>query len=572
MGRLGEALGHHMGAARVSAGMTAGAYLFCLVMTQAWWQYGVIYQIYPRSFRDANGDGIGDLTGIAQKLDYCASLGVDALWLSPIFPSPMADFGYDIANFTDIDPIFGTLDEFDELLAAIKRRGMRLILDYVPNHTSDRHPWFEESRTDRTNSKRDWYLWRDPGPGGGPPNNWMSNFGGSAWEWHAPTGQYYYHAFLKEQPDLNWRNPRVVAAMQDVLRFWLTRGVDGFRVDVLWHLIKDDQWRDNPPNPDYRPDMPPHHSQIPLYTADRPEVLQVVAGLRRVLDEFDDRVLIGEIYLPLNRLMAYYGHDHGGADHLDGVHLPFNFQLLQSAWDARVIAALIDDYERALPRNGWPNWVLGNHDNPRVASRVGTAQARVAAMLLLTLRGTPTLYYGDEIGMAGVSIPPDRVRDPFEKNVPGKGLGRDPCRTPMQWDETCHAGFSTGEPWLPLAENYREVNVAAENQDPASCLSLYRQLLALRRAHSALSIGDYQPLSTAGHILAYVRRAREDAILVALNFGMTACTFSAESFGGAGRILLSTHSGRRDEALGNEVALRPNEGLIAALSARTPSP
>jgi alpha-glucosidase len=414
-------------------------------MTHHWWQSGVIYQIYPRSFRDASGDGIGDLAGIAEKLDHCAGLGVDALWLSPIFPSPMADFGYDVADYTNVAAIFGTLEDFDALVAQAAERNLKIILDYVPNHTSDQHPWFLASRASRSDPKRDWYLWHDAAADGSPPNNWLSNFGGSAWEWDAATRQYYYHSFLKEQPDLNWRNPDVVAAMHEVLRFWLRRGLAGFRIDVLWMLIKDDQWRDNPPNPAYHAGMPLFHSQLPLYTTDRPETQEIVAGLRAVAEEFGDRVLIGEIYLPLERLMAYYGKE------LRGVQLPFNFQLLQTHWNARDIAAAIDRYEAALPRGGWPNWVLGNHDRPRIASRVGAAQARVAGLMLFTLRGTPTLYYGDEIGMHDVVIPADRIQDPLEKNVPGAGLGRDPCRTPMQWDASRYAGFSEHAPWLPIA-------------------------------------------------------------------------------------------------------------------------
>ena len=534
-------------------------------MTDSWWQRGVIYQIYPRSFLDANGDGIGDLRGIRDRLDYCASLGVDALWLSPIYPSPMADFGYDISDYTNVAPIFGTLEELDQLLVEIKRRGMRLILDYVPNHTSDAHPWFKDSRTSRDSPKRDWYLWRDPLPGGGPPNNWLSHFGGSAWAWDEATEQYYYHSFLKQQPDLNWRNPRVVAAMHEVLRFWLDRGVDGFRVDVLWLLMKDDLWRDNPPNPDYKPAMPAFHSQIPLYTSDRPEVQSIVSGLRSVLDAYDSRVLIGEIYLPLDRLMAYYGPN------LDGVHLPFNFQLLQSVWNARGVAALIDQYEGALPRGGWPNWVLGNHDNPRIASRVGLPQARVAAMLLLTVRGTPTMYYGDELGMVNVPIPADRVQDPLEKNVPGKGLGRDPCRTPMQWDGSSHAGFSVSEPWLPVSEDYPVVNVRSEAEDPSSCLTLYRRLLALRRSHPALSVGAYEPLAAAGDVLAYWRRMPEELVLIALNFGPEPCALTVESIGMNARILLSTHLDRANEAVVGEISLRANEGVIVALAAQTAS-
>jgi alpha-glucosidase len=524
-----------------------------------WWQRGVIYQIYPRSFQDSDGDGVGDLDGIRQRLDYCVRLGVDALWLSPVYPSPMADFGYDVSDYTGIHPLFGSLERFDKLLGEIKDRGLRLILDYVPNHTSDQHPWFRESRSSRDNPRRDWYLWRDPAPGGGPPNNWLSNFGGSAWTRDERTGQYYYHAFLASQPDLNWRNPDVRAAMHDVLRFWLRRGVDGFRVDVLWHLIKDAEFRDNPPNPQYSPGMPPHHSQVPLYTTDRPEVQQIVAGLRKVVDEFDDRVLIGEIYLPVERLVAYYGADLGG------VHLPFNFQLLQSVWNARGIAALIDQYERALPQGGWPNWVLGNHDNPRIASRVGLPQARVAAMLLLTLRGTPTMYYGDELGMVNVPIPREKVQDPYERKVPGIGVGRDPCRTPMQWDGSRNAGFTSGTPWLPLSDDYPAVNVKEEEADPHSILTLYHRLLELRRRHAALAIGSYEPVAMTGDLLAYIRRTPDEGFLVALNLGDEPFELSLDSLGLTGRTVLATHLDRADEGAVSDVGLREAEGVIIAL-------
>ena len=357
-----------------------------------WWKSAVIYQIYPRSFQDTDNDGVGDLRGIMQRLPYLVELGVDAIWISPIFPSPMADFGYDVSSYIDIDPLFGTLADFDALVAAAHACGIKVLLDFVPNHTSDQHPWFVESRSARSNPRRDWYIWRDPGPAGGVPNNWLSQFGGTAWELDPATGQYYYHAFLREQPDLNWRNPQVRQAMYGAMRFWLRRGVDGFRVDVLWHLIKDDRFRDNPVNPNFAPGMRPHEVLLPLYTTDRPEMEEVVAEMRSVVDEFDDRLLIGEIYLPIERLVKYYGRD------LKGAHLPFNFSLLSAPWHAATIAKLIAEYEAALPPGGWPNWVLGNHDRPRFAGRVGRDQARIAAMLLLTLRGTPTIYYGDEIG------------------------------------------------------------------------------------------------------------------------------------------------------------------------------
>ena len=536
---------------------TAGASVEA--MNQAWWQSGVIYQIYPRSFRDSNGDGIGDLRGIVDKLDYCATLGVDALWLSPIFPSPMADFGYDVADYSDVAAIFGTLADFDALLAQATRRGLKLILDYVPNHTSERHPWFTASRSSRLDGRRDWYLWRDPAPDGGPPNNWLSNFGGSAWEWDALSRQYYYHSFLKEQPDLNWRNPEVVAAMHEVLRFWLRKGVAGFRIDVLWMLIKDDEWRDNPPNPAYRPGMPLFQSQLPLYTTDRPEMRDIVAGLRAVADEFDDRVLIGEIYLPLARLVAYYGKDSRG------VQLPFNFQLLQTAWNARSIAELIDRYETALPADGWPNWVLGNHDNPRIATRVGAARARVAGMILLTLRGTPTLYYGDEIGMHNVPIPADLIQDPFEKNVPGMGLGRDPSRTPMQWDASPHAGFGEHFPWLPIAADADRVNVAVEAAEPASMLSLYRCLLQLRKQHAALSIGDYRAVAATGELLAYVRHTPTQRLLIVANLGAQPAEFAFDTVGRAHSLLLSTHMDGRTQHTASHLSLRPDEGVVIAL-------
>jgi len=528
-----------------------------------WWQRGVIYQIYPRSFRDSNADGIGDLRGITEKLEYCAGLGVDALWLSPIYPSPMADFGYDVADYAGVAPMFGTLGDFDALLQQTTQRGMKIILDFVPNHTSNQHPWFTASRSSPSDPKRDWYLWHDPAPDGGPPNNWLSNFGGTAWEWDAATQQYYYHSFLKEQPDLNWRNPEVVAAMHEVLRFWLRRGVAGFRIDVLWLLIKDDEWRDNPPNPDYTPGMPLFQSQLPVYTTDRPENQDVVAGLRAVVDEFDDRVLIGEIYLPLNRLVAYYGKN------LKGVQLPFNFQLLQSPWDARSIADLIDRYESALPVGGWPNWVLGNHDNPRIASKVGAAQARVAGLILLTLRGTPTMYYGDEIGMHNVPIPPERIQDPLEKNVPGKGLGRDPCRTPMQWDTSPHAGFGDHESWLPIAADAAQINVAVEDRDPGSILSLYRRLLELRRQHAALSIGGYQAVAARGAVLAYVRHTHDERLLVVTNLGVESAEFGLQSMGRAHSALLSTYLEGEPDITDGILSLRPNEGVVIELGPET---
>jgi alpha-glucosidase len=521
-----------------------------------WWRHGIFYQIYPRSFQDTNGDGVGDIKGIIARLPYLKSLGIDAVWLSPIFPSPMADFGYDISQYTGIDPLFGTMADFETLVTTVHESGLKIILDLVPNHTSEQHPWFAEARSARNNPQRDWYIWRDPKPDGEPPNNWLAEFGGSAWQYDEATGQYYYHAFLAAQPDLNWRNPRVREAIYDAMRFWLRRGVDGFRVDVIWHLIKDSQFRDNPPNPHFVEGRPPHEKILTKYSADQPEVHEVVTEMRRVIDEFDGRVLIGEIYLPLQRLIAYYGNN------LAGAQMPFNFTLLATLWSARSIERIIVDYEHALPSGAWPNWVLGNHDRPRIASRVGRDQARVAAMLLLTLRGTPTLYYGDEIGMHQVAIAPDQVRDPFEKNVPGIGVGRDGCRTPMQWEATTHAGFSTANTWLPLADDYVHENVVNLEADAASILNLYKALIALRKQLSQLVTGSYEPVAAQGDVLLYRRVGAAGAIVIALNLGAQPVSISSSSIGTGREILLSTFLDRQGERIEGTLDLRANEGAI----------
>ncbi len=521
-----------------------------------WWQKGIVYQVYPRSFMDSNGDGVGDLQGIISRLDYLQWLGIQALWLSPIFPSPMADFGYDIADYTGIHPLFGSMEDFDQLLEEVHRRNLKLILDFVPNHTSDQHPWFLESRSSRDNPKRDWYLWHDAASKGGPPNNWLSVFGGSGWEWDEKTNQYYYHAFLKEQPDLNWRNPEVQQAMLNAMRFWLDKGVDGFRVDVMWHMIKDDQFRNNPPNPNYVPSESPYNAVLPTFSTDQPEVHDVVAMMRGLLDEYEERLMIGEIYLPIDELVTYYGVDNRGA------HLPFNFQLVVLPWDAEEIFTAINKYEGVLPDNGWPNWVLGNHDQARIATRIGAAQARVAAMLLLTLRGTPTMYYGDELGMENVLIPPEMVQDPQELNVPGLGLGRDPERTPMQWDDTKNAGFTKGSPWLPLAGNYFEKNVKAEQQDSDSLLSFYRSLIQLRQTEPALQVGSYEPAGIKNEVFAYIRQYEEKRFLIVLNTGNSPETFEVEHIDIAGTVIIATHPQRKGFRIEGGIELQANEGLV----------
>jgi alpha-glucosidase len=528
-----------------------------------WWQNGVIYQIYPRSFMDSNGDGVGDLPGIRSRLDYAQWLGVDAIWISPIFPSPMADFGYDVADYTDIEPLFGTLADFDRLLAGAHERGLKVMLDLVPNHTSDRHAWFQESRSSRDNPKRDWYMWRDAKPDGSPPNNWLGNFGGSGWEWDAATGQYYYHSFLKEQPDLNYRNPAVVAAMCDVLRFWLDRGVDGFRVDVIYYMMKDGQWRDNPPNPRFEPGDNPYLAQEPRYTYNQPEVHGLIRRFREVFDAYPERMMVGEIYLPYDELMQYYGAD------LDECHMPFNFELINLPWEAAALRAKVEAYEAALPPGGWPNWVLGNHDQHRIASRVGRAQARVAQMLLLTLRGTPTCYYGDELGMRDVDIPPEAEQDPFGRNVPGLGLGRDPERTPMQWDTTPHAGFTQGTPWLPVAADYKAYNVQVERGQADSTLQLVRRLLQVRRATPALNVGRYETVqTTAPDVFAYLREADGRRTLIALNLGATEQRLDLSAVGASGTVAVSTHMDREGAEALDALRLRADEGLVLSLPDR----
>ena len=403
-----------------------------------WWQGAVIYQVYPRSFQDTDGDGIGDLPGVIRRLDHLVWLGIDAVWLSPFYTSPMRDFGYDIADFRDVDPVFGTLEDFDRLVAEAHARNIRLILDFVPNHTSDQHPWFVESRSSRENPKRDWYVWKN-GRDVGPPNGWMSTFGGSAWQHDPASGQFYYHAFLEEQPDLNWRHPDVQEAMHAVMRFWLDRGVDGFRVDAITYLVEDDLLREDPPLSLRGEGAPARAGVRHVFTADRPETHERVAGMREVVDRYGDRVLIGEAHLPVALVMRYYGLDR------PGFHLPFNFILLHTDWDARTVEAAIDQYLNMIPGFCWPNWVLGNHDEPRVASRIGQDQARVAAMLAFTIGGTPFVYNGEELGLEDVA--PGQVQDTAELRHPGQGLGRDPSARRCRGRRTVRpAGSPTARP------------------------------------------------------------------------------------------------------------------------------
>jgi alpha-glucosidase len=539
-----------------------------------WWQTGVIYQIYPRSFQDTDGNGVGDLRGITARLDYLAGLGVDAVWISPFYPSPMKDFGYDVSDYTGVDPLFGTMEDFDALLAAAHAKGLRVILDFVPNHSSDQHPWFVESRLSRSNLKRDWYVWRNAAPAGDDwkparerlPNHWMSNFGGPAWTWDEGTQQFYLHSFLKEQPDLNWRNPEVRAAMYEAMHFWLNKGVDGFRMDVMWLLIKDAEFRDNPPDAQYGDGT----RVAQVHNADQPETQEIVAEMRALMDAYgptmgealggSSRVLIGEIYLPLARLVRYYGE----GPQLSGANLPFNFHLIQTKWAAEAIANVIQRYEALLPAGAWPNYVLGNHDQSRLATRIGVQQARAAAMLLLTLRGTPTMYYGDELGMEDVAISAEQVRDPAAKDG---GKGRDPERSPMVWVDAANAGFTApgSEPWLPLVKDWETENAAAQSARPNSMLMLYRKLLALRRRHDTLHAGRIADMAAEGSVLRYRRVGLEGGestdFQVLLNLGTEVATVLCAP----GTVVLTTLLDGEGSRVEGEVTVEAGEGLLVAL-------
>jgi alpha-glucosidase len=522
----------------------------------AWWRNAVVYEIAVISFCDSNGDGQGDLPGLLQRIDYIKWLGPGAVWLTPVFTSPNLDFGYDIADFCAIDPRYGTMADFERVRDALHDSGIRLILDFVPNHTSDQHAWFIESRASRDNPKADWYIWEEAGPNGGPPNNWLSRFGGSAWEWCEARRQFYYHSFLTSQPDLNWRNGQVREAMADTMRFWLDRGVDGFRVDASAVLIKDDLLRDNPPNPKADAKTPPPQAYVPVFTDDRPETMRCIEFIRQVLDEYDERLLCGEVQGKTDRIGHFYGNDK------PRLHLPLNFALLDTEWSAVALQATIDAYFNAIPQGGWPDFVIGGHDKHRVASKLGQAQARILAMLLMTLRGTPFLFAGDEIGAEQVTIPPDRIEDPFEKLVKGFGLGRDPERSPLRWDDTEAGGFTTGEPWLPLGED-RSRNIEAQRRDERSLLHLYRELMELRCKEPCLRYGEYRPQRAQNDIFWFARRLGETEILVGLNLCKEPRLWNWQ---GSGISLISCLLDRERSKIEGPTHLRPNEGLVVKVN------
>ncbi|MFZ0736829.1 MAG: alpha-glucosidase [Candidatus Acidiferrales bacterium] len=535
---------------------------------QPWWKTAVFYELYPRSFADSNNDGVGDLNGITSKLDYLHALGIDAIWITPCFPSPQVDFGYDVSDYENIDPMYGTLADFDRLVAEGKKRGIRIILDFVVNHTSDQHPWFLDSKSSRTSAHRDWYIWRDGKGDGQPPNNWLSTFGGSAWKFDPATGQYYYHYFYAAQPDLNWRNPAVRNAMFDVTRWWYKRGVAGFRLDAVDSLFEDPDLHDNPVLPGLNKLGDPNMDEE--YNKKLPEVHDALQGLRKVADEHN-AVLIGETWTKnIGELKDYYG------EHDNELQMPMDFMFTQvktlSAPDFRKQIDAVED------AGGWPVYVISNHDIIRSYTRWGDGVhndqiARVMAALYLTLRGSPIMYYGEEIGMEN-NDPKSKedVKDPIGKLNWPLEKGRDGERTPMQWNDSPNAGFTKGTPWLPVSPNYQTRNVAAELKDPNSILNFYKTLLAMRHTESALLDGDYTPLNEDDpNVVSYLRRYKDEAILVVINMSTSAQTvsfdLSTQGFGQAkATTLLTTLSAEPPQGALRTLAMEPLSVYIARLS------
>ncbi len=491
-----------------------------------WWRGAVIYQVYPRSFADANGDGVGDLAGITAKLDYIASLGVDGLWLSPFFPSPMKDFGYDVADYLGVDPLFGALADFDALVARAHGLGLKVIIDQVYAHTSDRHPWFAASAAAREGPRSDWYVWADAKADGSPPNNWQASFGGPSWTWSPIRRQYYFHNFLVEQPQLNFWNPEARAAMLAVARFWFERGVDGLRLDVINYIVHDPALTDNPPQPRARPPGLPTSFQRHVFDRSRPEALDFVADLRALADESPGRMLVGEVVdePPLPRQREY-------VEGPDRLHTAYGFHFLAAR---RASPALFEDALRAwADSSGWPSWSLGNHDVARFATRLARSgdrrQVRVLMAALMCLRGTIFLYQGEELGLPQAELGLAALRDPFDIATAGQGAGRDGARTPMPWTaEGPSAGFSaSAETWLPLDPAHRPLAVAEQEADPASMLHFTRRLIDLRRASGALRLGTAEIVEAGQEgVLAFTRRRGDEALLCVFELAGRACRLS----------------------------------------------
>ena len=518
-----------------------------MCVTVHWWQRDSIYQIYPRSFADSNGDGVGDLGGVIAHLDYLVDLKVGAIWLSPINPSPMADFGYDVSDYCDVDPMFGSLHDFDNLLAECHARGIKLLMDWVLNHTSDRHPWFEASRQSRDNPHRDWYVWRDGAADGGPPNNWQSRFAavGAGWTLDPTTGQWYLHSFMAEQPDLNWDNADLVAAMHQVARFWLDRGVDGFRLDAIHRIAKDPSLTDNVAG---ERDRDEHW----------PTMGERLQGLRRVVDEYPDRILVGEIAAA--DMAQLVGFINTG----DQLQLAHNFFFVQQPWDAAAFRATIAEFEAAAESHTWPAWFLANHDLPRVASKfnshgAGQRIARAVGVMLYGLRGTPFIYQGEELGLPDAIIPDDRKVDVD---------GRDPQRAPLPWTPPSpgneSAGFTSGKPWLPIVDDAADFAAETQAAQPDSTLNLFRNLAALRRRLPVLQNGDQVLLDAGPDVLAWLRRDDSASLLVVINFASTAVSLAiADVAVSLNETLISTHPERACGPVGSlPLVLTPNEAMI----------
>jgi alpha-glucosidase len=526
-----------------------------------WWKNGIIYQIYPRSFSDSNNDGIGDLPGIISRLDYLSDLGVDAIWLSPVYPSPQVDFGYDVSNYVDINPSFGNLKDFDQLVRQAHKRNIRVIMDLVFNHTSDDHPWFVQSRQSRDNPYHDWYLWRNPNPQGGPPNNWYSIFGGKAWKYDETIGQYYLHTFDERQPDLNWRNPQVQKAILDVMKFWLKHGTDGFRLDVFNAYFKHPELRDNPPSFGLRG----YERQQHIHDMDQPEMIPLLQEFRRLLNDYPDRYMVGETFLATPSKASFYCGE-------DRLHAAFNFSLLEKRWNPKQFFSAINEWEKVSIDWIWPTNVLNNHDTPRSVTRWHDdpldQRAKIAATLLLTLRGTPFLYYGEEIGMRNVRLKRSEVMDPPGKRYNPLYKGRDGCRSPMQWDTTLFSGFSEIHPWLKIHPDYPQRNVAVQLQDEYSLLNFYRRLIRLRRQNIVLRQGDFSFVKHNNpNCLVYRRSYGNNSILVALNFRNKAQTPELSN----NEVVLwteifSTHSLQKEPKMLNSIHLEPYQVTLFELT------
>lgn len=515
-----------------------------------WWKNGIIYQIYPRSFQDSNNDGIGDLPGIIDRLDYIEKLGVDAIWLSPVYPSPDVDFGYDVSDYTDIDKKFGSMEDFDRLVAEVHRRGLKIVMDLVLNHTSNQHKWFLEAKKGPSSPYHDWYIWRYPRPNYGFPNNWQSIFGGPAWTYEDLCGKFYYHMFTPEQPELNWRNPEVRQAMLEVFRFWLEKGVDGFRLDVFNQYFKDAKLRDNP----YKTSISPREfdRQIHKYDTAQPEMMPLLQEIRALVDEYPERYLVGESFLVSPaQARTYIGPDK--------LHAAFDFGYTHCRWNPSAFGKAIQFWDALHGNEAWPNYVMNNHDTRRSASRYAFSKEeshlKLLAAMHLTLRGTPFLYYGEEIGMRELNLKRSELQDPVGKYYWPFNKGRDGCRSPMQWDASLNTGFSKAQPWMRVNPDYPTRNVAAQEANPSSLLQCYKDLIRLRKENPALHSGEIQLKGLQNHfILVYSRNCAAQKALIVLNFSILPQTYKPI---GSWKLIYSGNDSKRTKMLDGILHLPP---------------